>query len=230
MGTVRSGTDSIVKNDLMICLDAANYKSYTSGSAIWTDISGNKNNGTLVNGPTFDRRNGGSIVFDGSNNYVSISYNAASMARWSTAQTVLFWEYHTFTTGRRNIWNQAYGGYGTWTCEGGSNISYYYGNAGNDNSPYTFLASPTIPTGRWNMLVITRDASQVKWYVNNSNVTTMSNPYGALTNTTANITIGNGYTGTPWVGRIAIVKAYNKALTAAEVLQNYNSLKGRFGL
>jgi hypothetical protein len=58
----------------------------------------------------------------------------------------------------------------------------------------------------------------------------MSNPYGVLTNTTTNITIGNGYTGTPWVGRIAIVQAYNRALTAAEVSQNYNALKGRFGL
>jgi hypothetical protein len=230
MSTVRSGADSIYKSGLVMYLDAANYKSYTSGSTVWTDLSGNKNHGTLINGPTFNSGNGGSVVFDGVNDSVSVTYNAASMGGWATAQSIIIWEYHTFTTGRRNIWNQAYGGYGTWTCEGGNNISYYYGNAGNDNSPYTFLASPTISTGRWNMLVITRDASQVKWYVNNSNVTSMSNPYGTLANTTANITIGNGYTGTPWVGRIAIVKAYNKALTAAEVLQNYNALKGRFGL
>jgi hypothetical protein len=231
MSTVRGAYyGGIVKNGLILDLDAAKKDSYPKAGTTWTDISGNKNNGTLINGPTFDNRNGGSIVFDGSNDYVSVSYNATSMAAWSTAQTVIFWEYHDFTTGRRNIWNQAYGGYGTWTCEGGNSISYYYGNSGTDNSPYTFLASPTISTGRWNMLVITRDVSQVKWYVNNNNVTTMSNPYGVLANTTTNINIGNGYTGTPWVGRIAIVQAYNRALTAAEVSQNYNALKGRFGL
>ena len=230
MSTVRGGLDNPGINGLTLHIDAANHRSYVSGSATWTDLSGNKNHGTLVNGPTFDSRNGGSIVFDGSNDYVSVSYNAASMASWSTAQTILFWEYHDFTTGRRNIWNQAYGGAGTWTFEGGSNISYYYGNSGTDNSPYTFLNSSTIPTGRWNMLAITRDASEVKWYVNNSNTATMSNPYGVLANTTTNITIGTGYTGTPWVGRIAIVKAYNKALTAAEISQNYNALKSRFGL
>jgi hypothetical protein len=58
----------------------------------------------------------------------------------------------------------------------------------------------------------------------------MSNPYGTLANTTSNITIGRGYTGVSWVGRIAIIQAYNKALTATEVSQNFNAQKGRFGL
>ena len=80
------------------------------------------------------------------------------------------------------------------------------------------------------MLVTTRNTSQVNWYVNNTNVGSASNLYGTLANTTSNITIGNGYTGTPWAGRIAIIQAYNKALTAAEVSQNFNAQKARFGL
>ena len=80
------------------------------------------------------------------------------------------------------------------------------------------------------MLVTTRNTSQVNWYVNNVNIGSMTNPYGTLANTTSNITIGNGYTGQPWAGRIAIVQAYNKALTATEVSQNFNAQKGRFGL
>ena len=220
----------VSNSGLMLYLDASNTKSYPRSGSVWSDLTGNRNNGTLVNGPTFDSGRGGSIVFDGTNDSVSVSYSATSMASWATAQTVLFWEYHDFTTGRRNIWNQAYGGAGTWTCEGGSTISYYFGNSGTDNNPYTFLASSTTPIGRWNMLAVTRDASQVKWYVNSVNTATMTNPYGVLTNTTTNITIGNGYTGTPCVGKIAIVQAYNKALTPAEISQNYNTLKSRFGL
>ena len=66
---------NIVTDGLVLYLDAANTKSYASGSTAWNDLVG-INNGTLVNGPTFNSANGGSIVFDGSNDYVSTTYNA----------------------------------------------------------------------------------------------------------------------------------------------------------
>ena len=66
------------------------------------------------------------------------------MAAWTGSQTIIFWEYHTFNDGtRRNLWNQAYGGAGTWTHEGGYDINYFYGNSGGNNSPYTALNSST---------------------------------------------------------------------------------------
>ena len=61
---------SIVRNGLVLYLDAANPKSYPGSGTTWKDLSGNGNNGTLVNGPTFNSANGGSIVFDGTNDYV----------------------------------------------------------------------------------------------------------------------------------------------------------------
>ena len=61
----------IVTNGLVLYLDAANKKSYPGSGTTWTDLSGNNNTGTLTNGPTFDSNNGGSIVFDGTNDYVS---------------------------------------------------------------------------------------------------------------------------------------------------------------
>jgi hypothetical protein len=61
---------NIVTDGLVLYLDAANTKSYVSGSTTWNDMSGFSNNGTLVNGPTFNSANGGSIVFDGVNDYV----------------------------------------------------------------------------------------------------------------------------------------------------------------
>ena len=70
---------NIVTDGLVLVLDAANPTSYISGSTTWRDLSGNNNSGSLVNGPTFNSVNGGSIVFDGSNDYVEISpVNASS--------------------------------------------------------------------------------------------------------------------------------------------------------
>jgi hypothetical protein len=221
--------ENIVTNGLIVNLDAGFTPSYPTEGTTWYDISGGNNNATMYNGLTFN--SGGWMDFDGSDDYCGISYNSNNMSAWSTGQTIIIWEYHTFNDGsRRNFWNQAYGGAGTWTHEGGSVINYYYGNSGYNGNPYTSLQSLTTPTGGWNMLVTTRDSSQVKWYQNNINTGTMSNPYGVLTSTTSDITIGNGYTGQPWVGRMAIIQAYNRALTAAEVSQNYNAQKGRFGL
>ena len=68
-----SGGPNIVTNGLVLSLDAANPKSYVSGSTTWNDISRGGNNGTLINGPTFNSANGGSIVFDGVNDFISLS-------------------------------------------------------------------------------------------------------------------------------------------------------------
>ena len=70
---------NIVKDGLVLHLDAANYKSYPGSGTTWSDLSGNGNNGTLTNGPTFDSGNRGSIVFDGSNDFVYLS-NPSSLA------------------------------------------------------------------------------------------------------------------------------------------------------
>ena len=61
----------IVTDGLVLCLDAASRKSYPGSGTTWFDRSGNGNNGTLTNGPTFSSDNGGSIVFDGTNDYVN---------------------------------------------------------------------------------------------------------------------------------------------------------------
>jgi len=63
---------NISTSGLVLALDAANTKSYPGSGTTWTDMSGNNNNGTLTNGPTFNSANGGSIVFDGSNDFVTL--------------------------------------------------------------------------------------------------------------------------------------------------------------
>jgi len=135
----------------------------------------------------------------------------------------------SYTTGRKNPWNQAYGGYGTWTHENGNNINQYFGNSGINNSPYIGVTSVATPRSVWNILCATRDTNNLSWYIDGSLSSTRSNPYGVLANTSANIWIGNGYAGL-WEGQIAVVIAYKRALTASEVQQIFNNLRSRYGL
>ena len=63
-----------ITDGLVLCLDAANRKSYPGSGTTWTDLSGRGNTGTLTNGPTYSSANGGSIVFDGTDDIVNTSY------------------------------------------------------------------------------------------------------------------------------------------------------------
>ena len=67
-------------NGLVLALDAANTKSYPGSGTTWTDLSGRGNTGTLTNGPTYSSANGGSIVFDGTNDYVVVNNNASILS------------------------------------------------------------------------------------------------------------------------------------------------------
>lgn len=75
----------------MLALDAANPTSYISGSTAWNDLSGNWFSGTLVNGPTFDSGNGGSIVLDGSNDYITINNSVTSQILSPSVATFTMW-------------------------------------------------------------------------------------------------------------------------------------------
>jgi hypothetical protein len=216
---------NIVRNGLVLCLDAGNSQSYPGSGATWTDLSGKGNHCSFASTPTYN--SSGYLTFDGSNHYGTITNN--STLDFSSAQTLMIVMNHTYTSGRRNPWNQAYAGYGTWTHEQGDSISHYFGDGGGDNSPYVGLSSATTPRSAWNYMCTTRDTSESRWYINGSLSGAWNHSYGVLTTTSANILIGNGYAGL-WAGNMAIVLAYTRALTAAEVLQNFDATKRRFGL
>jgi len=219
---------NIVTNGLVLYLDAANLVSYPQSGTTWYDMSGNNNNATLSNSPVYlNNQQNAYFTFDGVDDYATIAYNSTTMSGWSSQQTICIWMYHNISSGRRNPWNQAYGGYGTWTHEQGGSINYYYGNAGTNAQPYTALSSATVTKNEWNCMCVTRDTTSVKWYRNGVLSASQSNPYGILSATTANVTIGNGYAGY-WIGNISNVTAYNRALTASEIQQNFNAQRNRF--
>ena len=190
----------------------------------WYDLSGNRNNCTFYNLPS---TNTGYYTFNGSSNYGTIVNN--STLNFSSAQTLQIVMRHTYTSGRKNPWNQAYGGYGTWTHENGDAFNQYFGNAGTNNTPYIGVTSSSTPRNVWYVLCGVRSTSNFKWFLNGELLSTTSNPYGVLATTSADITIGNGYAGY-WQGDMSMVAAYTRALSDNEVLQNFNAIRGRYGI
>jgi hypothetical protein len=224
----------VVTNGLVLCLDAANQKSYVSGSTLWNDLTGNFNNGTLTNGPTFNSSNGGSIVFDGTNDYVLVNSNA-SIPYSSSARTISIWFYTNSTTWADNVNNLFFYGAGSTGNAFGIDFSTYpsmeiytWGGAGRD---LTF--STTYSQVGWKNISITYNGLTTILIYENGTFTQTLTLSSACNTTLSSIYIGAvnpsvlaGY----YDGNIAQVSIYNRALSSSEILQNYNATKTRFGL
>jgi len=232
MSTVGGGVN-IVTNGLVLYLDAANTKSYISGSTIWNDVSRSRNNGTLVNGPTFDSTNGGSILFDGSNDLVEIT-NSTSL----TSFTISTWFKMTGpgSTGGVNItYNSLFG------IDSGNRriLVSTSANTGTEGvilvqmggSNYFSSSSTATVTNRWNNVVYTWQANTATIYINGIAETTQTN--SSVTFPAANLFLGaysNPIVAYAMKGNIAQTSIYNRVLTSSEVLQNFNATRTRFGL
>lgn len=219
MSTVQGGWRGygIVKDGLVLYLDASSPNSYNSnfGLTTWKDISGNGNNGTLVNGPTFNSGNGGSIVFDGSNDYVSIPSFS-----FTEDFSVNFWEMLTFGTGN----NQGVIG----NVGAGDDINHYGGKVRLYNRTAdsdAIVAITSVSLNIYYNYTFTRTGTSYKIYTNG--VLDNLNTYPVFSWDVSAIGSGNaGY----FRGKIPLIHLYSRALTAQEVLQNYNATKSRFGL
>jgi len=224
------GGSNIVTNGLVLVLDAANPKSYVSGSTTWIDLSGNNNTGSLVNGPTFSSANNGSIVFDGTNDYVDCgtasnaltSDNLISVFAWfkcdrTSALETLVFRTNDYTTG----WNMG--------VSNGILRSTLRPSVGNNNNNY----AGTILTGSWYYGGFTCDNTIIIQYLNGVQVSSTS--VGTTLNLNNNDVLkigGHNIYGqqTTIQGMISKVEIYNIALSSTEVLQNYNAQKSRFNL
>lgn len=215
----------IPTQNLSLLFDPVNPKSYRGSGTTIYDLSGNGNNGTLVGNPTFTN---GYMVYDGTDDQIDVTSNQTSLD-FSSEQTLIIWMWHTYTSGRKNPYNQAYGGYGTWTHENGATISSYVGDSGANASPYIGGASASTPTSTWQMMATARNTVDRRWYRNGVLSATTAHSYGTLTTTTANITFGTGYAGR-WVGRMGPMILYKRAISADEMLQIFSAYRHRFGV
>jgi len=223
----------IVTDGLVLCLDAASKRSYPGTGTTWTDLKGN-NNGTLTNGPTFNTGNGGSIVFDGSNDYINLgdvldvksgdytfgswsrltslnSSNRMIMDKRSGTDRILLYSSHTT-------------GYIIAAIGDGSQI---------------FLASDNIDHrgGTWRNYIFTVNRTSNLLILYRNGVLVASTDISGLgdQDNSINFLIGGGYVSgsSPngayhWQGNISNASIYNRALTADEVRQNYLATKERY--
>lgn len=172
------------------------------------------------------------LLFDGSS-YAMILYN--SKFNFDTSQTICIWLKPTEAdlVNRRNPYSQAFGGGGTITHEIDGTINYYWGTSGINSSPYASAGSGGFTVGLNESAYITavRDISNVKMYKNGILYSTTTNPYGNTVVTgTQNLVIGSGYAGPAFQGNISTLQLYTTALTADQVLQNFNAMRGRYGI
>lgn len=222
----------IITDGLVLYLDAANTKSYPGSGTTWTDLSGNGNNGTLINGPTFDNGNNGSIVFDGVNDFVTTGNQLDPIAYGLFADATSFWSVSSwFLPDTANTANGAITGKGGGTGGLATYVVYESGTSLNVRlRGGTILTITSALTSTWNEVVITWDGTAAKAYLNGSYVNDIV--VGVAAKQLNNFVIGATGSGvnTFYKGNVADTKVYNRALTSNEILQNYNATKGRFGL
>jgi len=216
----------IVTNGLVLCLDAADKKSYPGTGTVWTDRSGRGNHGTLTNGPTFSSTNGGSIVFDGVNDIVQKSSSTINLSSGISMEMVFKC---TDITSRSQGFMQFNTGLyyiDFWTGDGRLRWETWVPATSAGGAIY----SPTVLSNNiWYHAVGTFVNGFSILYINGANVISATQNSGSYSSSyTANIIIGQyeGY----FSGNIAIAKIYNRALTPEEIKQNFNATRGRFGI
>jgi hypothetical protein len=224
----------IVRSGLVYYADAGISNSYPGSGTTWYDLSGNSNNGTLTNGPTFNNSNGGSIVFDGSNDYVTVPYN--STLNTPSGATYEIWIYPT-----------AAGEFLTrGTSDSGAtpdNPRFYVGSGGTIYFDWSTPGADTyvdttaiISLNTWSQIIgVAAPNSQLRVYFNGGTEASYGTVVRAIGSTVPNTSDPLIIGGATWIpryfaGRISSVKLYNKVLSTSEMLQNYNANRSRFGI
>jgi hypothetical protein len=210
-----SHSPAIVTDGLVLCLDAANQRSYPKSGTTWSDLSGNGNHGALQNmdGANFSSDNRGTLSFDGSNEYVDCGYPSISVGKLTVSAWVKINTgniYQHVVDSSSNSWHLAILN---------SNKPYFYNGA-------TFhTLTETISTNTWYMITGVQ-GSALDLYINGVLSQSISSNINVTTN---NIHIGRWQSGgRNFNGDIASAQIYNRALSADEVLQNYLATRGRY--
>jgi hypothetical protein len=209
---------AIVTDGLVLNLDAGFTPSYPTTGTTWYDVSPGGNNGTLTNGPTFNSSNDGSIVFDGSDDYVNLPDGLLS----GTGDfTIIQW----VQCDGAGI-GTTFGNYGAGTLQFGWSASYVFlwlDNSSAYASPGNFTTAITMIAGR-------RIGTTTN-YLKNGTVLTTGSSGASIGSSSANFRIGtNTSTSEQYNGKIYTTMVYNRGLSNTEILQNYNATKSRFGL
>ena len=223
----------IVTNGLVLCLDAANTKSYPGSGTTWTDLSGRGNTGTLTNGPTYSSANGGSIVLDGVNDYVlagriPFTGNSTASVSWG------IWVRPSSTSG--NIMSMS-----SVNPQGGWNMppisasgQKFIGKIWNNNV-LASISTYTLNIWYYVVLVFDYSAGAQRLYVNGVLQDSQTGINYDSSGVDNYLFLGQQNPGADnsgmFAGNISNFHVYgNKALTTQEIQQNFNALRSRYGI
>jgi hypothetical protein len=230
----------IVTNGLVLCLDAANSKSYPGSGTTWSDLSKNGYNGSLVNSPTFVNANGGYFAFDYTNDYVTTT--GMQNFSYATGITVSVWHYNGGGTGfYRGVVNNGtvadrLGGfdlrYGREDYFGGDNNGTKLNWAITNSSGTTTGMSIFANINEWHCYTCMYDNSVLRAYKDGVLFNSSSHSSGGQLKTMSDSTTIGVSPGTSEYldGRLSQVLIYNKVLSASDITNNFQALRGRYGL
>jgi hypothetical protein len=222
---VNDALGGIVTNGLLINLDASQRGSYPGSGTTFYDFAGTQN-GTLINGPVFNTNNNGYLTFDGVDDAIEIySYP------W-THPSITVCAFIRPSTDCPSLDNNII------TIE--NSFEYRYNNLGNGNAsvwyasnPWAWYGSGTIPLGQWQMVTFRHNTPNLigDLWRNDSQIFSQAIS-GGIASRTADIKIMGRYccAGSPAKGDLGTILVYNRALSNAEIAQNFNALKSKYGL
>jgi hypothetical protein len=232
---------SVVTDGLVLYLDAANIKSYPGTGTKRFDLTPNKLNGSLINGPTFSTDGGGSIFCDGTNDYIEVLDNALldfgasnfSVEYWfKKPVSGNFWGVNKWNTGAQagtNEWGLSIG------TSGANNPAFFIQSGTTTYNTGTAIPFEKIVINAWNHMVGIREGDKLKVYLNGileADLTPSGFTAGiAVNNVGRNLRINNSALNNFYTQAYnGIVRIYNKALSNTEVQQNLNANRGRYGI
>jgi|694.fasta_scaffold00011_178 hypothetical protein len=235
---------NIIKDGLFLYLNPNSPNSfYDTSSTIIKDISGNGNNGTLINGPTYNSNNGGSIVLDGTNDYLNtnigikptsttievvcsiISNTSIKTGGNTVAQYIVFRQNTRTSNFEAVVLNYIQSGL----------TGYFEGTMSSSGGLAKQVSTPLINLNQIYSLTATYDSNNITLYLNGQFVSQTSTGFPIDYNLVHTYKLGRadaiGQTFDGYLnGKIYDVRFYDRTLTSSEILQNYNSTKSRFGL
>ena len=229
----RYSQDNIVDDGLIFYLDASNAVSYPGSGTVWYDLTVGANSGTLTNGPTYSSSDGGSIVFDGSDDYIAYN-NPGTPDDYTYDAWIRPTRFQASTS-------EDHGIFGT-TVTTRSQFDLNEGSIPGTNSKLRLYDAGLSPAGfeyeihnddlvnKWSHVAVTRNGTTTTLYLNGE-IVKQGTQTGSGNSHLTNV-IGASYTGSNqyFEGNIAQARIYSRPLNPSEIKQNFNVSKGRYGL
>lgn len=225
---------SIVRNGLVLHLDAANLKSYPGTGTTWTDLSGSVNNGTLINTPTFSSGNLGNFTFNSnsadytSGGHVEVQNSASLNNITSFSLSFILYSLGTQSGNGGSVFHKANESNVGFICEPLSdNIRINYGNG---TTWFWSAINTALTHNEYAFYTYTYDGSTLRIYKNSQLLTSHSITIAWDNTNIVSIGRRRGHLFHKLYGRISSEMLHTTTLSATQIQQNFNALRGRYGI